>query len=308
MYVIGLIAGLIGLWIGTELTLRGAVAIANRFGLSEFIVGVAVLSIGSDLPELTIAIQGAISNLQDRQVSDVIVGSALGSALCQLGFVLGLSGLLGYLTLPKQAVYRHGSILLGSVVLLGLFGLDGVISRAEGAALVTVYAIYFVFLLTETRNAKPAETDSTLSIARTCLYLIAGLGVVIASAALTVSSASQAARALNIEEAFIAVVIIGLGTSLPELSISLGAILKRHGRMSVGNIIGSNIFDTLMPVGVAGLISGLQLNRTMLTVEIPFLFFLSALVLVFLVKKKGIQKPEAISMIGLYFGFVLLKL
>jgi cation:H+ antiporter len=308
MYVIGLIAGLIGLWIGTELTLRGAVAIANRFGLSEFIVGVAILSIGSDLPELTIAIQGAISNLQDRQVSDVIVGSALGSALCQLGFVLGLSALLGYLTLPKQAVYRHGSILLGSVVLLGLFGLDGVISRAEGAALVTVYAIYFLFLLTETRNAKPAETDSTLSIARTCLYLIAGLGVVIASATLTVSSASQAARALNIEEAFIAVVIIGLGTSLPELSISLGAILKRHGRMSVGNIIGSNIFDTLMPVGVAGLISGLQLNRTMLTVEIPFLFFLSALVLVFLVKKKGIQKPEAISMIGLYLGFVLLKL
>jgi cation:H+ antiporter len=308
MHVIGLIAGLIGLWIGTELTLRGAVAIANRFGLSEFIVGVAVLSIGSDLPELTIAIQGAISNLQDRQVSDVIVGSALGSALCQLGFVLGLSGLLGYLTLPKQTVYRHGSILLGSVVLLGLFGLDGTISRAEGAALVTVYAIYFVFLLTETRNAKPAEPDSTLSIARSCLYLIAGLGVVIASATLTVSSASQAARALNIEEAFIAVVIIGLGTSLPELSISLGAILKRHGRMSVGNIIGSNIFDTLMPVGVAGLISGLQLNRTMLTVEIPFLFFLSALVLVFLVKKKGIQKPEAISMIGLYLGFVLLKL
>jgi len=308
MYVIGLIAGLIGLWIGTELTLRGAVAIANRFGLSEFIVGVAILSIGSDLPELTIAIQGAISNLQDRQVSDVIVGSALGSALCQLGFVLGLSALLGYLTLPKQAVYRHGSILLGSVVLLGLFGLDGNISRAEGAALVTVYAIYFVFLITETRNAKPAETDSTLSIARPCLYLIAGLGVVIASAALTVSSARQAARALNIEETFIAVVIIGLGTSLPELSISLGAILKRHGRMSVGNIIGSNIFDTLMPVGVAGLISGLQLNRTMLTVEIPFLFFLSALVLVFLVKKKGIQKPEAISMIGLYLGFVLLKL
>lgn len=100
-----LLAGLAGLWLGTDLTLRGAISIASKLGMSELIVGVAILS----------------------------VGSALGSALAQIGFVLGLAGLLGYLTLPKHILYRHGSIMMGSLVVLALVGFDGTVSRIEGA-------------------------------------------------------------------------------------------------------------------------------------------------------------------------------
>ena len=91
----------------------------------EFIVGVAILSIGSDLPELAIAVDGALKNLHSADTSDVIVGTALGSSLGQIGFVLGVASLFSFLTLPRSTVYRHGSVLLGSVVLLGVFGFDG---------------------------------------------------------------------------------------------------------------------------------------------------------------------------------------
>lgn len=307
--VLELLVGLVGLWLGTELTVRGAATIAARFSMSEFLVGVTILSVGSDLPELTIALDGAIKNLNQAQVSDVIVGSALGSALAQIGFVLGLTGLFGYLTLPKRIVLQHGSVLLGSLVLLGLIGLDGNVSRTEGISLLTLYGIYFVFLITDAKKSITiAEERKAHSLARSVVYLLAGLLIVIASAELVVRSVDQAAQILRIQETFVAVFVIGLGTSLPELSISLGAILKRHNRMSVGNLIGSNIFDTLVPIGVAATIAGVEFDRGFLSHELPFLFLLSAVVLVFLVRKKGIQHYEALTVLLLYCGFVLLKL
>jgi len=304
-----LIAGLVGLWLGTGATLSGAISISKRLGISEFIVGAAILSIGSDLPELAIAIDGAIVNLQGGQASDVIVGSALGSSLGQIGFVLGIVGLLGYLGLPKRIVIAHGPVLLGALVLLGIVAYDGSISRAEGASLVTIYLVYLGFLLSAKDGSESKdESASNLSLGKSWLFVLVGLGVVIASAELTVSAASNVARVFEIEESFIAIVIIGLGTSLPELSISVGAVIKRQSRMSVGNIIGSNIFDTLVPIGVAAIISGINFDSNMLTRDLPFLFALSVLVLIFFWKRKGIQRFEATVILGAYCAYVLVKL
>jgi len=308
MDYLSLLIGLAGLWFGTEITIRGAITVAARLGVSEFIVGVAILAIGSDLPELAIAVDGALKNLHVGDTSDVIVGTALGSSLGQIGFVLGVAALLSYLTLPHGTVYRHGSVLLGSVVLLGVFGLDGWVSQTEGLALVTVYIIYFVALFGD-RNKKASHEDEegAISMLTAWSYLLVGLIIIMVSAELTVNGAIAVAAALEISEAFVAVIIIGLGTSLPELSISVGAAIKGRARMSVGNLIGSNVFDTLVPVGVAAMISGLRFDPNLLRYEVPFLFVLSLIVLVFFVRKRGIQKGEAVTVLALYCGYVLLK-
>ena len=115
--------------------------------------------------------------------------------------------------------------------------------------------------------------------------------MVIASAEVTVRSVTHVADVLNIQQSVIAIIIVGLGTSLPELSISVAAIVKNRSGLSVGNLIGSNIFDTLMPIGVASAISGLDFDAKMLRGDLPFLLALSALVLIFLAKKK--RAPEA---------------
>jgi cation:H+ antiporter len=309
MEFIFLIAGLVGLWLGTESALRGAVSISKTLGMSEFVVGVAILSIGSDLPELAIAIDGAIVNLRGGQASDVVVGSAIGSGLGQIGFVLGSVGLLSYLALPRRIVVEHGPVLLGSLVLLGIVGYDGTVSRAEGVFLVTVYLVYLWLLLSD-RDSSISKDDSasSLPLGTSWLFVVVGLGVVIASAELTVSAAGNVARMLDIRESFIAIVVIGLGSSLPELSISIAAVIKRQHRMSVGNIIGSNIFDTLVPVGVAAIISGISFDFNMVTRDLPFLLALSALVLTFFWKRRGIQRFEAAIILAAYCGYVLVKL
>lgn len=109
------------------------------------------------------------------------------------------------------------------------------------------------------------------------------------------------------EQSFIAVVIIGLGSSLPEVSVSLAAALKRRAHMSVGNLIGSNVFDTLVPIGVAATIVDVEFDAAMLRFELPFLFALSIIVLAFFRRARGIQRLEAAVILGLYIGYVAIK-
>lgn len=304
-----LIVALAGLWFGTEVTIRGAVSVANRFGVSEFIVGVVILSIGSDLPELAIAIDAGLKNLAGGDdYSNVVVGSALGSSLGQIGFVLGLVGLLAYLTLPSGAVYRHGATLLGSLALVAVFGHDGEVTLIEGLALLLVYAIYVVALLNEVDGSTAAEHAGDMPLWRSAIYLVIGLIIVVGCAELTVSSAVSVARVLGLSDAVVAIVLIGLGSSLPELTISIAAVFKGHHRMSVGNLIGSTVFDTLVPIGAAAVIAPLSFDRGMLLFEVPYLGFLTAMVLLFFLYKRGIQRWEAAVVLGIYCVYVTIKL
>lgn len=309
MQLFALLVGLTGLWLGTEVTIKGATAIADRLRISEFVVGAVVLSIGSDLPELAIAVDAALKNLRLDQASDIVVGSTIGSCLGQIGLVMGVVGLIGHLTLPKRIIYQHGGMMLGSLILLGLFGVDGHVSRTEGISLIIVYVIYLVFVMADAMAVRqPQEDQKRISLALAITCLVIGLAIVAGSAELTVSSATNLALAFNVEQSFIAIVIIGLGSSLPELSISLAAIIKRQARMSVGNLIGSNIFDALMPVGVAAVIANLEFDSEMLRFDLPFLFVLSIVVLVFFDRSKGIHKRQAAIILGLYLGYAALKI
>ena len=303
-----LLLGLGGLWYGTEMTIRGGVALAARLRVSEFIVGIVILSIGSDLPELAIAIDVAIKNINNGGVSDVVVGSALGSSLGQIGFVLGVAGLLAFLTLERKTVYQHGAILLGSIVILALLAWDGYVTRTEGIALVIVYAIYLMLVISDATPQPPESGAPRNGFRKSIVILFVGLAIITVSAEMTVAGAINVAEFLGVDDAVVAILIIGLGSSLPELSISIGAVLRGKHHMSVGNLIGSNIFDTLMPIGVAALISGVDFSADMLRFEVPYLFVVTTVVLVFFLRKFGIQKVEAFIILSMYLGYALIKI
>jgi cation:H+ antiporter len=303
-----LIAGIAGLWLGTELTIGGALAIARRNQLSEFFVGLVILSIGSDLPELAIAVDAGLKGLMGHDASGVVVGSSIGSVVAQIGFVLGLGAMISYLTLPRAFVIKHGAVLLGATILLFLVALDGYVSRTEGLILITTYVIYVSALMNG--STAPEEEPDQLAGggARSWLLLVAGLVIVIVSSELTVNSVVDIAHTFGISEALISVLIIGLGTSLPELSISISAIMKKRTQMSVGNIIGSNILDTLLPIGIAALITGMTFERQLLYFDLPFIFILTIVVLGFFYMKKGVSRPEGLVILGFYFTYVAVKL
>lgn len=302
-----LIAGLIGLWLGTELTIGGALAIARRHGLSEFFVGLVVLSIGSDLPEIAVAVDAGIKGLMGQDASGVVVGTSIGSIVTQIGFVLGVGALINFLALPRSFLLKHGSVLLASTVLLFLVAFDGVVSRIEGLTLITFYAVYLITLV----NAGDTPEHEHGSVAhggiRSWILLIVGLTTVVLGSEFTVSSVINIAQAFDVSEVVVSVLIIGLGTSLPELSISISAILKKRTQMSVGNIIGSNILDTLLPIGIAAVISAVNFERSLLLFDLPYVFVLTSIVLALFFLKKGLGRTEGIVIVSLYGLYVAIK-
>ena len=303
-----LVIGLAGLWAGTELTIKGAVSVAKKLGLSEFIVGAAILSVGSDLPELAIAIQVAIDNLGAGDASNIVVGSAIGSTIGQIGLVLGVAALMTHLTLTRRMIYRHGVVvMLGSIILLAIVGLDEIVTQTEGLILIGVYLIYFFALWTDVGKNGTEEERNGRNLPKALFYLFVGFGIVIYSAELTVTSAIEVARLLDVKETLVAILLIGLGTSLPELSISVAAALKKKAHMSVGNLIGSNIFDTLVPIGAAAAISRVNFDDNILVHELPYLFLLSAMVLFFFARGTGVYRHEAFIILGFYGAYVIAK-
>jgi cation:H+ antiporter len=302
-----LLLGIAGLLIGTELTIGGALAIARKHHLSEFFVGLIVLSIGSDLPEIAVAIDAGIKTMQGQDASGVVVGSAIGSVIAQIGFVLGVAGLLSFMTLPRRFIFRHGSVLLAATAILYLLAWDGTISAPNGLLLIVVYLIYLLILLS--RELVPPETPATVTddVSRPWLRLLLGLALVGYCSDVTVSSVVELAIRFDVSEAIISVLVIGLGTILPELSISLAAIVKKKVHLSVGNIIGSNIFDTLVPISAAALIAPVTFANEMLT-DLVYAFVLTLVVLVLFARRRGLEKPQAAVILALYIAYVVWKI
>ena len=301
--------GLTGLWLGTELVIKGAVNIAEYYKLSQVFVGLAILSIGTDLPEIVIAINASIHNvIGNTDTSGIIIGNAIGSSFSQISLVLGSVGLLGYLTLKKRHLFEDGIMLLGSVLLVILLAFDGKITRVDGIVLIVVYLIYYFRLFHQERIGKKIKKEFSKHIRKDILFLIIGIIIVIFTSELVVDNSISFAENFGIKQSFVGIIIIGLGTSLPELALALNAIRKKASGLSVGNLIGSNIFDMLIPVGMGASISELKIEKSLIIFDLPFLFLLSFIVLFFFYKKKGLQKIEAVILIGLFVLYAALKI
>lgn len=304
-----LIAGLTILWFGTELAIGGASSIARHFRLSEFIIGIAILSVGSDLPELTIGIDAGMRTLGGTDMSGVVVGSAVGSSMGQIGLVLGIVGLIASVSLSRQMAIIHGSVMLGSLAVLAVVALDGVVSRLEGATLLCAYGLYFAYLFFDGQSYESDEAAREATpMWRAAVWVLGGMAGIILGAEMTVLAVTDLATALEVDQTIIAVIVVGIGTSLPELSISVNAMLKRRGSLSVGNLVGSNIFDTLVPIGAAAAISGLGFSPGMLRFDLPFLFLVSAVALFFLLRSRGLQRSHAVILLALYIVYVSARL
>ncbi|MGI9544420.1 MAG: calcium/sodium antiporter [Cyclobacteriaceae bacterium] len=305
--LIYLLLGLIGLWLGTELIIRGALTIAEYYKLSHVFIGLTILAIGTDLPELIVAIDASLLQNSGQETSGIIIGNALGSCLNQITIVLGIAGMLGYLTLTKKAIKQDGLVLVGAIILFFLVGFDGTISTIEGFSLIIVYLIYYVRLLYGEKVPEKLKKELPKKIWQNLIYLLGGIGLVIFTSDVVVNNAIALAELWDVPQSFIGIVFIALGTSLPELAISLNAARKKAVGLSVGNIIGSNIFDLMVPVGVGASLSDLDVASNLLWRDLPVLFLVTVVVLIFFSKKKGLQRKEAISLVGIYLLYVIIK-
>jgi cation:H+ antiporter len=306
--VVLLLTGLLGLWGGTLLTVRGAVELSERHGLSQGFVGLTILAIGTDLPELLVAVSGSVQQLRGVEASGVIIGNATGSAIAQGTIVLGIAGLTGYLSVARRMVWRDGMTLLLAIALTGALAFDGRVGRIEGAALLIAYLIYLVALIqAENRGGQPPKQAAPAAVPPLLLIGV-GLVTVVLAAHVAVTEGVALAEAWGVSQTLLGVLILGPGTSLPELALSVGAARQGHASMSVGNVIGSNIFDLLVPVGLAAAIAPLTVARTTIFLDLPAVALATVVLLVFLLRRRGLQRAEALALVVLYIGYASIRM
>lgn len=305
-----LLIGLLGLWGGTELVIKGALNIADYYKLSQMFVGMTILAIGTDLPEMFVAVDAAIhKQIAQVDTSGLIVGNALGSSFSQITLILGIAGLFGTLTYLRKSLYADGLMILFSIVLVFTLGFDGTITRKEGLVMVLVYMIYYTRLFQQEKViSKVNTTRFSGKLWWNVVLLVIGLFIVAFASKLVVENGVKLAIALNMKQSLVGILFIGLGTSLPELALSINAAVKKANNLSVGNLIGSNIFDLLMPIGLGASIAGLEFNRHLIFIDLPILLFASFTALLFFHQKKGLQRNEGIMLIGIFLIYAILKL
>lgn len=297
-----LLLGIIGLWLGTELVVRSAVTIAHRYNISEIFIGLTILAFGTDLPELVIAVGGALHNAKGMDTSGIITGNAIGSCINQISLVIGATAFFHFLSIGKIQIRYFAIELFGSIILLMIVSFDNVLSWDNGAILIIAFLIYFITHIQQERKSIKRKTDTKTSIkfskiAMQICILVIGLVLVAFSSDVTINNALHIAEYWGIKQSFIGAIILGAGTSLPELAISVNAVLKKKPGLSIGNIIGSNIFDLLIPLGFASVIADVRVDNIILWFDLPFLFMLSLIVLGFLSSKRGLQKWEGADLL-----------
>ena len=254
-----LIGGLALILFGANWLVDGSTSIARKTGLSEFVIGLTIVGIGTSAPEMVVSF---ISAFQGK--SDMAIGNVIGSNIFNVFMILGITALIAPLTITKSNAKRDIPLNIGVTALLILLGLKNtifgigsdVISRWEGALLL---GIFIVYLWRSFANGAATEEESdeesrSYSTGMSILMILGGLGALVGGGRLFVNSATAIAEQLHMSEKLIAITIMSAGTSLPELATCIVAARKGKGQMALGNIIGSNISNILLILGGAALI------------------------------------------------------
>ena len=273
-----LIIGLVMLCLGGNWLVSGGITIAKKFRISNLVIGMTIIAYGTSAPELAASIAAAGDH------SAIILGNIIGSNIANIGMVVGFAAILTPLTLRKSILRKEIPIMLAVSALLILISIDGEISQYDGALLLVGLGVFGVYTFRNALKHREAAEDSTSS-GKSNVYLksagLIGIGIVILyiGSILTVDNAVVIATEFGLSEKIIGLTVIAIGTSLPELITSIIAIRKGHTDIGIGNIIGSNIYNVLMIMGVGASLGGILITTDVyVDYAIMIIFGLSLLI------------------------------
>ena len=308
MELIYFILALIGIFIGANITIDQAIIIAKKLKLSKLFIGLTILSIGTSLPEIFTHIFSSISEINGVSASNVAIGTNIGSNIFQISFVIGIVSYFSKIKINKNIISRDFLFMLFSILLLIILGYNGIISRLEGLILVSLYLFYLYKLYDKEESSKYIKSKNQKNIFIHIIYLFIGLTFLSISADTIVKYAVNLSKILSIEQSIIGVLIIGIATGLPELTTAIEGIRKKSKDMSLGVLIGSNITNPLMGVGIGALIVDNPISKTIINIHLISWLLISTILYLMIFNKKQISKRVGITMILLYFVFIVYKL
>ena len=247
---IAILIGFVGLVWSADRFVEGSATIAGRLGVSKLVIGLTVVAFGTSAPEVLVSIS---SSLKDS--GELAVGNALGSNLANIGLVLGITAVLAPLPIKDHILKQEFLIMLGVMALAGWFLWDAHLALWEGVVLVASLVPLMAWIAySKKHHPEEIEEVATLTITMGLLWFIIGLAVLIVSAEILVWGARNAALNLGVSPLIIGLTVVAVGTSLPELAASITSALKGHHDIAIGNVIGSNMFNILLVMGIAPVI------------------------------------------------------
>lgn len=313
MNYILLIIGFFLLIKGADIFVDGASSIAKKIGIPPVIVGLTIVSIGTSAPELAVSIISAF-----KGSNDIAMGNVVGSNIFNTLMVLGVTSAIVPLIIVKDKIKTDFLVNVGVTVLLFFLTFDSIfgaksdaISRFDGAILIFICIAYMAFLVMKsikTNVEQSSEDDRNINIFAKCGMIILGAIGIVLGGQLVVNSATNIAYSFGMSEKLVGLTIVAMGTSLPELVTSVVAALKGEKDMAIGNVLGSNIFNVLLILGVSSVITPIGVSASLIT-DLLFLIivniFIFAIVFLSKGKEKKLSRIEGIIFVALYAAYMI---
>ena len=315
MTIVLMLVGLALLLVGAKYLTEGSSAIAKRFGISEFVIGLTIVAIGTSAPEFVVSLISTFNG-----TTDVAIGNILGSNLFNVLMILGVTALIQPIRIERNTLSRDIPFGLLAAVVLAICGLDAwlngeavVITRSEGLLMLCFLVVFMVYsFITAKRDEAPAEaqTNETPTKKRPIwleiIMIVGGLAGLIYGGELFLENAVIFARDMGMSEAVIAVTLMAGGTSMPELITCVIAAAKKKGQLALGNVIGSNISNVFLILGTCATVSPLQLGN-ILPIDLVILSAASLLVAItaFTFRRNELDRAEGAIFMILYIVYVL---
>lgn len=254
-----ILVGILGLVWSADRFVAGSAAIAKNLGISNLIIGLTIVSLGTSAPEILVALTASLSG-----DGNLAVGNAIGSNIANIGLVLAITALLAPIPIQKHLLTQEVPVLIAVTALAGFFLMDSKLVLWEGLCLaLLIVPLLSVMIYLKKQHPSEEEKEAEVPGFKTgpaLLWFVIGLVVLVACAKLLVWGATEVALYLGVSELIIGLTIVAIGTSLPELAASVMSALKGHHDIALGNIVGSNIFNILAVMSVPGLVSTLELE------------------------------------------------
>jgi len=299
-----ILAGIAGLYAGAELLVRGASGVAKGLDVRPALIGLTLVAFGTSAPELTVTLLATI-----RGSSDIVLGNIIGSNIANIGLVIGVAALIHPLSVDRKIIRHEVVVAIIAVFVFFLMSLDGQLGRIDGTILLFGMAVCFCLAVRRAIRERAEIRGGELpkppgKVVVSLILMVAGIAVVVGGGHIFLKAAVFVARTYGISEFFIAVTMIALGTSLPELATSAVASLRRKDDLCIANVIGSNIMNILLVIGLAAAISPIAVDRRLLTNEFLFLIGFSLLLLPLLRTGFRINRLEGAFCILAYAVFI----
>lgn len=303
-----LLTGFVVLIISSYYLVEYAIKLSNALGVSTFVIAVTVIALGTSIPELVVNIIAA-----NNEAPDLGVGNILGSNIANIAFVLGATALLSPVPMDKKLLRFEIPFMIGSVVALLLLSYDNVISRLDGVILLILCLIFNGGIIYLGKKNQQAATNTNtpekekVSIFPALALTLVAIVFLILGAELIVNASVTIARHFKLSELFIGITIIAVGTSLPELAASISAVIKKEDAISVGNIVGSNVLNILLILGITAIIFPIKIQSKVLTVDIPSVLLFSLVLSGAVILRKSLGRGFGFLLISGYFSYIFLS-